>query len=172
MEITLTDGQLAAEITKWFENNKTNERIWSNSETGRTLRKQLEKRNNFKQRPGGNPKKGGKAAMIWMDYSNGHIDGDERDERLKRIGCEPEKTNKNKSGSNNTPRNLEGKDLLAKLIKENQKDMSPAPIETKKDSGDYDFFKITLFSSVKRFFKNFLDKRIFSAYTRVAARQK
>jgi len=57
------DTKLAVEIDLWFEKNKNNKNLWNNNEIGKTIKRSVTKKGNWKNAPRGNPAAGYQKAL-------------------------------------------------------------------------------------------------------------
>lgn len=146
--LELTNEQLAAQIELWFNNNLNNTRMFSNNKVGKVIKNNLVKRGNFKDKPRGNASKGGKAAMIKLEYKNGWIDKQTRDSKLEelQIGVSKRKesipTGVSKRNNNNSNISNSALEIIKKYAPESLEDKSIRilPNGKKEYSGEGDCF--------------------------------
>ena len=58
----MNDIELAEQVKNWFKSQINNKHKWARTETGKVIREEIKKLNNWKNAPRGNPVKGGRIA--------------------------------------------------------------------------------------------------------------
>ena len=56
----MNDIELATLIEDWFKSQITNKHKWARTQTGKVIKSNIQKLNNWKNAPRGNPSKGGR----------------------------------------------------------------------------------------------------------------